>query len=147
MRVALLFVSAAACSFHATYEGTHYQCGAGGTCPSGQICVQNVCIEGTDVDGSLGGDAPTAPDAGTSDAAPLRAPCGALTALRDDFSTDRAGTIWDTWSDTGVTAAVTGGHLSISIPTNTTDKGGGYGSYYYYDFTNTEARVTVGSVA
>jgi hypothetical protein len=148
MRLALFALGAAACSFHASYDGTHYQCGAGGTCPSGQICVQNVCIEGTDVDGALGGDAPL----GAADASPdavvmVKAPCGATTALRDDFSTDRAGTYWNTWSDGAPTARVTGGHLSISIPSNTSDLGAGYSSVYYYDFTNAEVRVTVTSVA
>jgi hypothetical protein len=153
MRLApFLLSAAAACSFHASYDGTHYQCGAGDTCPSGQTCFMNVCIEANNVgpDGGLGIDAPPGtPDASSStpDAAPAVSPCGALTALRDDFSTNRDGTYWNSWSDSATNATVTNGHLSLQISSNTGDQGAGYGSNYYYDFTNSEGRVTVTSVA
>jgi hypothetical protein len=149
MRLALLILSASACSFHASYDGTHYQCGAGDTCPEGQSCFMGVCIASSDMDAPPGGvDAPGA-DAplSTPDAASAVAPCGALTAMRDDFSTNRDGTYWSSWSQSATNATVTGGHLSLQIGANTGDQGAGYGSAYYYDFTNAEARVTVTAVA
>ena len=142
MRLGLITLVAAGCSFHASYDGTHYQCGTGGTCPSGETCVAGECVIGApDVDSS-----PGAPDAAIDGGASV-SPCGSLTALRDDFSTDRAGTYWNSWSDGGPTARVTNGQLVIQIPSNTGDQGGGYGSVFYYGFTDSEARVTVSQVA
>ncbi len=142
MRLGLITLVAAGCSFHASYDGTHYQCGTGGTCPSGQTCVAGECVVGApDVDGPTG-----APDSSIDGGASV-SPCGSLTALRDDFSTDRAGTYWDTWSDGGPTAQVTNGRLAIHVPTNTSDQGAGYGSVFYYGFTDSEARITVSQVA
>jgi hypothetical protein len=152
MRMALVVTTVlAGCSFHASYGGTHYECGVGGTCPSGQVCVQNVCIEGGDVDAPPGSaDAPPGtPDAppGTPDA-PLGTPrCGTLDVMQDDFSTDRFGTIWDKWSDGTPTAQVTGGALVITIPANGGDIGAGYNNNFYYDFTGAQAQVTVSQVA
>jgi hypothetical protein len=142
MRLGLITLVAAGCSFHASYDGTHYQCGAGDSCPSGQTCVAGECVIGApDVDGPLG-----APDSAIDGGASV-SPCGSLTALRDDFSTDRVGTYWSRWSDGGPTAQVANGQLAIHIPTNTSDQGAGYGSWFYYGFTDSEARVTVSQIA
>jgi hypothetical protein len=140
----------AGCSFQASYDGTHYQCGANGACPSGQTCFMNVCIAGADVDGPPGGvDGPPGPDAppGTPDAPLGTGRCGTVSTLRDDFSTDQNGSIWSSWSDGTPTATVTGGQLVITIPTNGGDIGAGYDSNYYYDFTGAQAQVTVTQVA
>ena len=151
MRLLLFVLGATACTFHASYDGTHYQCGADGSCPAGQMCFTGVCIAATDPpDGSTSADAtPGSPDAtpGAPDAAMAQAPCGAVTALRDDFSTNRDGTYWSSWSQSATNATVTGGYLSLQIGANGSDQGAGYDSAYYYDFTDAEARVTVTSVA
>src|SRR5262245_42445940 len=44
--LASLLVPAAACGFSSDYTGTQYQCGVGGTCPSGFACMANVCVAG-----------------------------------------------------------------------------------------------------
>jgi hypothetical protein len=152
MRLGLITLVAAGCSFHASYDGTHYQCGAGDTCPSGQSCVAGLCVES-----SGGPDAPFGtPDAppGTPDASPdaamAQANCSTLELLRDDFSADRYGTIWDQWSDNpsgGVLATVAGGQLVITIPSNGADQGAGYSSNFYYDLRGSQAAVTVNMVA
>ena len=146
MRLGLITLVAAGCSFHASYDGTHYQCGTDGTCPSGQTCVAGECVIGApDVDGPLGsadGPSDSAIDGGAS-----VSPCGSLTALRDDFSTDRAGSYWSPWSSSATSAQVTGGRLVLHIGSNTTDQDAGYGSVFYYGFTDSEARVTVSQVA
>jgi hypothetical protein len=94
---------------------------------------------------------PGTPDAaGTPDASMAQANCSALELLRDDFSTDHYGTIWDKWSDNaagGVLATVAGGQLVITIPSNGADQGAGYSSNFYYDFRGSQAQVTVNMVA
>ncbi len=137
----------AGCGFKASYDGTHYQCGADGSCPSGQTCVADVCVIGESPDAHVGVDAPPGTPDAPSDAALAQGLCGSLALLRDDFATDKLGTIWDSWSDGGPTATVTGGHLAIAIPQNNQDLGAGYASSYYYDFTGSVAEAAVSQVA
>jgi hypothetical protein len=151
MRALVLTAALAGCSFRASYDGTHYQCGVGGTCPSGQVCVQDVCVAGADVDAPPGtADAPPgtadAPP-GTPDAPVALGQCGTVSVLHDDFSTDQNGTLWNMWSDGGPTAKVTGGGLVITIPPSASDLGAGYDSNFFYDFTGAQAQTTVTSVA
>jgi subtilisin-like proprotein convertase family protein len=56
-------VALAACSFKSDYDGTAYQCGIGGSCPSGYSCVASICVIGAEgPDSGTGGDAGSAID-------------------------------------------------------------------------------------
>jgi subtilisin-like proprotein convertase family protein len=59
--VIALGLATGACSFAPDYEGTHYLCGAGDTCPSGYACAAGVCVAGE----PGGPDAHEMPGAGT----------------------------------------------------------------------------------
>ena len=77
----LLLAMLAGCSLTFNFNATHYQCGAHGECPSGQSCVQDVCVAGPT--GDAGDDAT---DAMIDGAGPsLR--CGTLYSLHDTFDT------------------------------------------------------------
>ena len=58
----VLLAFAAGCSFHSSFDGTAYRCGADEACPSGFTCAGTVCVAlGPTPDG--GADAPSFPDA------------------------------------------------------------------------------------
>jgi hypothetical protein len=151
MRLGLLVLFAAGCSFHASFDGTHYKCGAGDTCPSGQACVAGECVIASSFDAPPGtpDTPPGTPDGpvSTPDAPMAQARCGSLALLRDGFDSNSLGTTWNRWSDGGPTAQITSGHLSITIPSNGSDLGAGFESNYAYDFTGSEARATISKIA
>lgn len=148
MRLGLITLIAAGCSFRASYDGTHYQCGAGDTCPSGQTCVAGECVLGS-FDASPGTpDAPVStPDApiGTPDAAVAQARCGSVGLLRDGFD-NGVTAFWGAWHDNGPTVTVANSRLAIALPSGTGDLWGGLASAYRYDLTNSRVEVTVSQV-
>jgi hypothetical protein len=152
-RAWLVAVVLAGCGFHASYDGTAYQCGIGETCPTGQHCVAGACVLGDAPDAPAGTadaatDAPIgAVDASVSPDAMPAARCGTLALFSDNFSTDRAGVWWDGWSEGGPIAKVTNGYLSISIAATGANHGAGYAGRYFYDFHDSQAQATITKVS
>lgn len=141
-------LSAAACSFKGGFDGTHYKCGAGDTCPTGQTCVSGFCESGPGTPDAPGSTADAPP--GTPDAAMLVGKCGTLGALVDGFDTDTINTWWDPWSDGGPTTSIASSHLIIDLPGGAQGSNGpwaGVGGLYLYDFAESVAQITVGQVA
>lgn len=129
----LLLATLAGCSLSFNYNNTRYQCGANGECPSGQSCVQDVCVAGGTT-GDAGTDGDAAPDgAGPS----LR--CGTLYSFHDTF--DSASPLWYSWTDGGPSAALASGELVVTMPAGTSDVYAGFGSQFLYDFTSSALEV------
>lgn len=133
MRCALLAMLAG-CSLHFNFDNTHYQCGPEGGCPSGQSCVQDVCVAGGQ-GGDAGGDTGDA----MTDAAGPALRCGTLYSMHETF--DTVSPIWTSFSDGGPTTALAGGDLVVSMPSGSADVYAGYGSQFMYDFTGSALEV------
>jgi hypothetical protein len=91
----------AACTFDGQFV-SGYQCGAGGTCPSGFQCVADHCTEdeGGAVDAGVGVDTGAGPDA------------GGAPRFSDDFS-DGVLDGWYPWTYPGCTVIETGGAVQL----------------------------------
>lgn len=126
----VLLTMLAGCSINPNFANTHYKCGANGACPSGQSCMQGVCVAGGPAD--AGSDA-----MGDGSGSSLR--CGTVYTLHDTF--DTASPLWFSWSDGGPTAALAGGELVVTMPAGSADLYAGFGSQYLYDFTSSAFEV------
>jgi hypothetical protein len=149
MRLGLLALFAAGCSFHASFDGTHYKCGAGDSCPSGQACVAGECVIASTFDAPPGtpDTPPGTPDAPvTNPDAPVGvARCGTVALLRDGFDNGLL-PIWDEWNDNGPSANVANSRLTVSLPSGSGDLWAGLSSHYLYDLTGSRVEVQVSQV-
>ena len=123
---ALAAVALAACSFDADLV-PGYQCGEGGSCPAGQLCVDGYCV----VD-------PAAADAGADlDAAPDGAVpagrCGTISLLQDDFEDGAFDWRWDPWEEPGAVVVETGGAVEIDTEAGVLDAWAGVTAARWYD--------------
>jgi len=126
----------AACKFDAALvEG--YQCGVDDRCPSGLMCVEDLCVSGV-------ADVDAGPD---PDATPAAVGCGGLGLLRDEFADATRGPQWDFFEDPGATIAETGGHLAITVAANAGGPYAGYISSYRYDLTSSSITTEVTAIA
>jgi hypothetical protein len=147
MRTAAFLVAAlglVGCGFHAAFDGTHYQCGLGDSCPVGYACIAGSCEPPSDsgppADAAFDAD-PTAPDA-----APATVGCGSLDLLIDDFAAATASPLWSPFHDAQTTVAQTGGALRITLAAGSGDLWAGYESQYAYDLTGAQVATTVDQV-
>ncbi|HTJ42445.1 MAG TPA: hypothetical protein VL463_10150 [Kofleriaceae bacterium] len=150
MRIGLLTLIAAGCSFRASYDGTHYKCGEGDVCPSGQTCVAGECVAGT-FDAPPGSPDSSTTDAppGTPDAPMTQGRCGTLALLRDDFTGTAVGPLWDPWTDGGPTVSESNGRFVIALPGGSQGSNGpwaGAGTRFEYDFTGSVLQSTISQI-
>jgi hypothetical protein len=121
-----LAVALAACSFDGRVSpGT--QCGTGGFCPEGQMCVDGFCVvaPGAAIDGSVA-DAPI-------DGEVPQARCGTISLLEDDFEDGSFDWRWDVWDEPGAVVVETGGAVEIDLEAGTLDAWAGVSSARWYD--------------
>jgi hypothetical protein len=117
----------AACSFDADLV-PGYQCGEGGSCPTGQRCVDDYCVVDPDPPDAGGGEL----DA-MSDAAVPGARCGTISLLQDDFADGAFEWFWDPWGETGATVDETGGEVVIDIAAGGSDNWAGITAARWFD--------------
>jgi hypothetical protein len=119
-------VAVGACSFDADLV-PGYQCGEGGSCPAGQMCVDGYCVvdpasidAGADDDASLDGAVP----AGR---------CGTISLLQDDFEDDAFDWRWDAWDELGITVVEIDGAVEIDTEPGSADAWAGITAARWYD--------------
>ncbi|MCB9561578.1 MAG: hypothetical protein H6709_09450 [Kofleriaceae bacterium] len=137
-----LIVASAACSFQGGFDGTHYRCGDGEACPTGQACVAGVCTaDPATVDGG-GGDDGGAPLDGGVDGAVAQDRCGTISLLADDFADNQVGREWIAWGDTGAVTLEGAGQLQI-VFASAGETWAGYTSRNRFDLRDGELRAGV----
>jgi hypothetical protein len=120
---ATVALALAACSFDADLV-PGYQCGEGGSCPAGQICVDGYCA----ID-------PAAADAGADapDGAVPVGRCGTISLLQDDFEDGAFDWRWDPWDELGATVIEEAGAVEIDIAAGIADAWAGVTAARWYD--------------